>query len=146
MNIDNITQSIAYCGRVCYFCQLSETCVGCRGQLEEDGGSKADCYPYKCGTEKGLDGCWECPSFPCETDMFHSEHGVRLRAFVTFLKIFDNKEKLAYHLLRNQQNGIKYVEYGKSDYDDLVSEDDVIALLLFGRLKKVLKEVSGKNG
>lgn len=136
MNIDTISQSIAFCGRICFFCKLSDSCGGCRGRSGEYCGSKskADCHAYKCGTEKGLAGCWECPSFPCKMDIFNSEQEVRLRAFVTFLKLFD-KEKLAFHLLRNYQKGIQYVEYGKNDYDDLVSVEDVIALLLFGRLK-----------
>ena len=133
MNIHDIVHSIAYCGRICIFCHLAEKGQGCREQSEKCCCSirKESCRPYQCGIEKELDGCWECSSFPCEPDMFEAEHSVRLQAFIIFLRIF-GKEKLAIQLLRNNQKGI---EYEKHHYDGLDSEDDVIALLLFGKLK-----------
>lgn len=59
--------------------------------------------------------------------MFSEGHDLRLRAFIRFAKEY-GIEKLAECVLINQKNGILY-GYQK-DYDQLESENAVIALLL----------------
>ncbi len=69
MTNDNLIATVAYCGLVCGVCVHGaaerEGCAGCR----KGGGSK-DCHQRRCCLEKGLDGCWECESFPCDQGFF----------------------------------------------------------------------------
>ncbi|NOZ67741.1 MAG: DUF3795 domain-containing protein [Deferribacteres bacterium] len=63
--IDNF----AYCGLVCGLCrEAGEKCRGCR-----NGGADADCYQRNCCIEKGIDGCWQCETFPCDRGYFGDE-------------------------------------------------------------------------
>lgn len=130
--INEVANSIAYCGLVCKFCHLSDNCDGCKSDnnccgkhLSADG-----CYQYNCCVERGLSGCWECNDFCCGKDMFSDSHDIRLRAFVRCAKE-EGVEKLAEYVLKNQQNGICYGH--QKDYDGLGSEEAVLKLLRTGK-------------
>lgn len=66
---DNLVPTVAYCGLVCGVCVHAtadrEQCAGCR-----NGGGAKDCHQRICCVEKGLDGCWECETFPCDQGFF----------------------------------------------------------------------------
>jgi hypothetical protein len=128
MTANEVAKSIGYCGLVCSFCHLNNTCDGCKSVKNCCGRhlSEKGCYQYNCCVAKGIQGCWECKDFCCGKDMFSESHDIRLRAFVRCAKE-EGVEKLAEYVLRNQQNGIKYGH--KKDYDGLGSEEAVLKLL-----------------
>lgn len=127
-SIHEITDSVACCGLVCKLCHLADSCDGC-GSEENCCGCRTSyegCYQYDCCREKGIDGCWECETAPCDKGMFSSEHDVRNRAFIRYIKE-NGRDKLAERLYSNTQKGIFY-GYGK-DYDGLGSIEAVIQKL-----------------
>ena len=132
MTINEVANSIAYCGLVCKLCHLADTCDGCKSENNCCGKhlSVNGCYQYKCCKERGLNGCWECEDFCCEKDMFSDAHDIRLRAFVRYAKE-EGVAKLAEYVLNNQQHGILYGH--NKDYDGLGSEEAVLKLLRTGQ-------------
>ena len=79
--------------------------------------------------KKGIKGCWECGDFSCGRDMHDvSIHGVRLTAFVRFIKE-NGLKRFAECIYINEKNGIVYhrdPEHYTGDYDGYASEKDVI--------------------
>lgn len=126
-SIEEIKNSIAYCGLICKLCHLSSTCDGCKSHsgCEE----WQDCVHRRCCIEKNINGCWECEEAPCDKKMFGNGHDIRIRAFIKFMKE-EGPEKLIKCLIENEKRGIKY-GYQK-DYDGKKSEEEVIALLREG--------------
>jgi len=126
--IEEVKNNIAYCGLVCKFCHLADTCDDCKSANNCCGRhlSPEGCHQYNCCTERGLNGCWECEDFYCEKDMFSDSHDIRLRAFVRCAKE-EGIEKLAEYVLKNQRNGIYYGH--QKDYDGLGNEEVVLKLL-----------------
>lgn len=132
MTVNEIADSIGYCGLVCKLCHLADKCSGCKSEHNCCGRHLSDngCYQYNCCTGKGIAGCWECESFPCGEDMFSDSHDIRLRAFVRCAKE-EGIQKLAEYVFKNMQKGIKYGY--KKDYDGLDSEEAVLNLLRTGK-------------
>jgi len=128
-SLDKVINNIGYCGLICTFCHRASECTGCstEGNTCERRLSASGCFQYECCKEKGIRGCWECEIAPCDKDMFSPGHDLRLRAFIRFAKEH-GIEKLAECVLINQKNGILYGY--KKDYDNLASEEAVIAMLL----------------
>jgi hypothetical protein len=135
MTTHEVADSVAYCGLVCAYCHLAGSCGGCRSQANCCGRhlSPGGCFQYNCCVEKGINGCWECPDFPCGEDMFSDSHDVRLRAFVRFAKE-NGLECLAKAVHQNQQNGVIYGH--NRDYDGRGSEEAVLELLWQGLATK----------
>ena len=131
VTLNEVKDSIAYCGLICKLCHLASTCDGCKSENNCCGRhlSEKSCYQYKCSVERGINGCWECEDFSCDKDMFSKTHDIRLKAFVQLAKE-EGVEKLAEYILKNQQNGIIYGH--NKDYDGLESEDAVLRLLRTG--------------
>lgn len=131
MDINEVSNSIGYCGLVCKLCHLADECDGCKSDKNCCGRhlSEAGCYQYNCCLNKKINGCWECDDFPCNNDMFSDSHDLRLLAFVHCAKE-EGVEKLAEYALINQQKGILYGH--QKDYDGLVSEEVVLKLLRTG--------------
>ena len=100
-------------------CRSENNCCGLRKTAE-------GCYQYKCCTEKGINGCWECDIAPCNKGLFSECHDLGLRAFIIYIKE-NGKDKLAERLYFNMQNGT-YYGHGK-DYDKLDCIDAVIKML-----------------
>ncbi len=147
ISINGIKDSIAYCGLVCAFCSESKCntcessivqssicsqfnseiskCTGCRTKSDE-------CSTKECCKSKNIDGCWECKSFPCGSDMQKSP---RVRAFVRCAKE-DGIENLAMYLLRNAESGIQYhkADGNRGDYDILDNEELILMLLRAGKI------------
>lgn len=118
---------IAYCGLLCGLCHPDGTCScksqnNCGKRLSPDG-----CYQYDCCTSKLINGCWECPAFPCGKDML-APNKIKIRAFVQCIKE-DGMEKFISYLKRNQKAGIVYHRAGVTGDYDLPSENDVLDLL-----------------
>ena len=130
---NELAQTIAPCGLICALCSESDTCHGCpSGEC----GRAARCYQRKCCAERGFKGCWKCPDFPCEQDMFAPEGNPRLIAFVRCAKV-DGPKALAGYVLRNQDAGVVYhrdAENHTGDYDGLGGEDAVLELLRTGNV------------
>lgn len=120
-------KDLAICGLACVLCS-HEDCPGCkvRGCGEENG-----CSVYKCATEKGYDGCYQCEEFPCDEKMLH---GIRNRAFNQYARQF-GKQSLLNRLQDNFENGIAYhgMNGAKGDYDSLETEDEIMQLIQFGK-------------
>jgi hypothetical protein len=135
MDVEEVKDSIAYCGLVCKFCHVADRCSGCRSENNCCGKrlSESGCYQYTCCQERKFYGCWECLDFPCEQDMFSDTHDIRLRAFVRCAKE-EGFSQLAIYVIKNQQNGIIYGH--NRDYDHLGSEEAVLKLLRNGRKGK----------
>lgn len=122
--------SIAYCGLACCVCSGKDKCVGC-----QNGGCDVHgwCKNYNCCREKGLNGCWECPDFPCSGNMLDMP---RIRAFARFAKEYGTDE-LMRCLLRNKENGIVYHYDGQlvGDYDKCKTEVEIFNMIKTGNSK-----------
>lgn len=118
---------IAYCGLACCLCSENAGCPGCR---QNGCAAYAECVNYGCVKERGLDGCWECPEFPCGKGMHKSP---RIQAFAKFAREH-GVEHLLDCLERNERAGIVYHRPGEltGDYD-LPSEREIFDLLDHGR-------------
>lgn len=118
---------IAYCGLACCICSENSGCKGCK----QNGCAAWDqCQNYGCVTGRGLEGCWDCPDFPCGKGMLQKP---RMRAFVRFAKEHGEKGLLDC-LMRNERAGIVYHYPGTltGDYD-LENEREILDLLEHGR-------------
>jgi len=131
MDRQALVDSIAYCGLVCGMCHLRAECDFCKNTASLCDRAPV-CYQRNCCLERGLQGCWECPDFPCGQDMHGPPYDLKIRAYVSFIQA-EGTETLIDCLLRNEAAGIHYGE-GR-DYDGLAGEDDVIRLLRTGRLE-----------
>jgi len=58
---------VGYCGLACGVC--AHACP-CKASPEH---GDQDCYQRKCCIEKGIGGCWQCESFPCNEGYFATE-------------------------------------------------------------------------
>ena len=117
---------IAYCGLACCLCSENDRCPGC----QEDGcPNHGSCENYRCCREKGLQGCWECPEFPCGAPMLQK---VKPRAFARFAKE-NGVEALLACLERNRWAGVVYHRQGIWGDYDLPTEGEVLELLEKGR-------------
>ncbi len=116
------TNSFAPCGLICGLCkEINEGCNGCRF-----GGGDQNCYQLNCCKEKGIAGCWECGSFPCDNGYFVDEKwkGVII-GFARCVKQ-EGAEK-CYKLVRAKLgNSINYHDYTS------ISEQNIINLLRNG--------------
>ncbi len=64
-------------GRCGFYCGACPTLMGgiCKGCIEEH--TKGDCFSRDCVTERGLDFCGQCSSFPCD-DIINKSHSTVL--------------------------------------------------------------------
>lgn len=136
--VEEVAENIGYCGLICAFCHEADQCGGCKSRANCCGRhlSEKGCYQYTCCLSKGINGCWECETAPCENDMFSKDHDIRNRAFIKCAKE-EGIRKLAEYVCQNQMNGIRYG--WNKDYDNLGSEDAVLDLLHKGRNSKYAK-------
>ncbi len=132
MTIEEIAESIGYCGLVCKMCKLCDGCKSgencCAKHVSAEG-----CYQYGCCNGKGFNGCWECNEFPCNRDMFAGGN-IRLKAFVRCARE-EGVLKLAEYLKRNADQGIQYHKDKEltGDYDGFQSEQEVLLMLRTGK-------------
>lgn len=117
-------KGIAFCGLACCLCEEQPGCSGC-----QTGGCPGanDCQNFRCCTERKLDGCWQCPEFPCESKMFKS---LRTRAFVRYVKRY-GIDALMDRLYERETDGLQYHYPGQlvGDYDQCQMEEEVLNLL-----------------
>lgn len=121
------TKGLAYCGLACAVCGENGSCAGCRNEGCRD---KEWCKNFNCCREKGLNGCWECPLFPCEGGMLQK---LRIRAFARFIKEY-GEETLLSCLEKNEANGVIYHYPGllMGDYDRFQTEEEIMAFIREG--------------
>ena len=130
MTPNQIANSISYCGLICILCSQDGSC-DCRSEnhcgkrLSPEG-----CFQHDCCSERGYAGCWECPDFSCDKDMFNSTH-VRLRAFVKCIQQ-DGIEAFSQYIARNRENGVVYHRNGYTGDYDLDTEEAILHLLRTG--------------
>lgn len=121
-SVEEIKNSIAYCGLVCKLCieGKSGQCTGCR---EKSSG----CSIKACVLEKNINGCWECYEFPCGEGAFKNK---RIMAFIKCIKE-EGIHNLAVYLKKNCDQGIEYhkTDGTMGDYDILKSEAEILELL-----------------
>ncbi len=131
ITVEQISNSIAYCGLICSLCHVADRCDGCKSDRNCCGNNNSSkgCYQFNCCTEKGIDGCWQCDISPCAKGMFGPDHDLRLRAFIRYIKE-NGKEQLAEQIYENMKKGIFY-GHGK-DYDNLPNEEAVFCKIESG--------------
>ena len=128
MTVEQIKNSIAYCGLICCLCSADGSC-DCRTKNEcSKKHSPKGCFQYDCCNERGYAGCWECPDFSCDKDMLKK---LRLRTFVKCIKE-DGIENFSLYILRNLENGILYHRNGHVGDYDLDTEEAILHLLRTG--------------
>lgn len=66
-----LIDTVAYCGLVCGVCLGGCDCRA--APKPESDHALGYCYQRRCCIEKGLDGCWECESFPCGEGYFAAD-------------------------------------------------------------------------
>jgi len=130
MNAEQVKNGISYCGLLCCLCSTDGSCnckTGnhCGKRLSTEG-----CCQYTCCREKELNGCWECPDFCCDKDMFNEQH-LRLKTFVKCIKE-DGIDKFAEYILCNFENGVAYHTSGYTGDYDLETEEEILNLLRNG--------------
>jgi hypothetical protein len=72
-----VAKTVAYCGLVCGLCPPPHKC-DCRSRP-----ARKDCPIRACCIEKKLDGCWQCPDFPCHMGYVADDKGWRNLCFVS---------------------------------------------------------------
>jgi hypothetical protein len=130
MTIDQIKDSISYCGLLCVLCCPDGSCNchsanQCGKKLSDEG-----CFQHDCCIKNGFVGCWECPDFSCDKDMFNDKH-LRLKTFVKCIKE-DGIDKFSQYILCNHKNGIAYHRNGYTGDYDLDTEEEILNLLRNG--------------
>lgn len=121
-SVEEIKDSIAYCGLVCKLCNEGKSgqCIGCRGKCN-------GCSIKECAQGRRINGCWECNEFPCEEGMFKNK---RTKTFVRLAKD-EGLYKLAEYLKKNSDKGVQYhkADGSQGDYDILDNEEQILQLL-----------------
>ena len=130
MTVDLIKKSISYCGLLCILCSTENSC-DCHS-INQCGkkSSMEGCFQHNCCIKNGFSGCWECPDFSCDKDMFDNKH-LRLKTFVKCIKE-DGIDKFSEYILRNYKNGIVYHRNEYTGDYDLGTEDEILNLLRNG--------------
>jgi len=129
----NKEKGIAYCGLACCICSENTTCAGCRNEGCKD---KEWCKNYNCCRKKGINGCWECGAFPCQSNYKQQANmldKLRIRAFAKFIKKY-GAEKFMECIERNEKAGIVYHYKGQliGDYDLSGTEEEIMDMILQG--------------
>ena len=65
MTNKELASTVSYCGLLCGVCIHP-----CEGRGCKSGGGLEGCVHRECCVERKLEGCWECPDFPCEKGFF----------------------------------------------------------------------------
>ena len=120
-------KGMALCGLACCVCSENPTCAGCRNEGCKD---RSCCQPFNCCKQKKLNGCWECPAFPCDNPMFNKQ---RVRAFAAFV-LEHGEAALIRALQKNEADGVLYHYPGRlvGDYDLPECGSAIRAMLLRG--------------
>ena len=131
MTVEQIKDSVSYCGLVCRLCSFNEK-VNCICKAKNHCGRNRTpdgCFQYKCCREKGLGGCWECSDFSCDKDMLNGH--IRIKTFIKCIKE-DGLDNFAEYILRNRKNGVVYHRSGYTGDYDLDTEEKILHLLRIG--------------
>jgi len=126
MVVEELASSVAYCGLICGVCKhMKEGCIGCRG-----GGGDQGCYQRKCCRSKGIGGCWDCNSFPCDSGYFADEAWQGLcKGFVQCIR--DEGIEKFVSLVQSELG--KVAEYGDLRFKD---EKEIVTTLCNAKEKR----------
>ena len=116
---------IAFCGLACCLCSENGACAGCRSGGCMD---KETCQNLRCCRERGYEGCWACPEFPCKGTILDKP---RIRAFARFAGAY-RQDGLMAALEAGEDRGMAYHYPGglAGDYDRPQTEEGVYQLLM----------------
>ncbi len=120
-------KGLAYCGLACCVCSENSRCAGCRQEGCKD---KEGCGPFRCCRERGIDGCWQCPEFPCGDPMLQKR---RVRVFAQCIGEYGEKQVMD-RLERNAQQGMQNHYPGRlvGDYDQPETDEGIRDMLMNG--------------
>lgn len=120
-------KGVAFCGLACCVCSENQNCTGCR---REGCQNNEICKNYHCCKSKGLEGCWACDDFPCDSAMFRTP---RVRAFAKYIAE-NGSQKLLRALKNNEEHGVIYHYDGQltGDYDLFSDEKEIIQFMKQG--------------
>lgn len=108
MKSGRLDESIAFCGLVYGICDHNPDCTWCRSPLDSrDKCAKDGCYHGSCCIKCGLDGCWQCESFPCSNGRFLDADKGQMLGFLRYIRKY-GKEEFVSRLVLNQRRGIMY--------------------------------------
>ncbi len=108
MNIENLAQSVSYCGLVCGLCSHRTICSGCTSPtVDTDKCDKDHCPHRACCLERGLAGCWACDEFPCEKGRFMDENRGQTVGFGACIRA-QGLDGFIQILLDNEARGVHY--------------------------------------
>jgi hypothetical protein len=131
MTKEQIKNSISYCGLLCILCSPDGSC-DCRSKNNcGKKSSEEGCFQHDCCIKNGYSGCWECPNFSCDKDMFNEKH-LRIKTFGKCI-IEDGIDKFSEYILHNHENGILYHRNGYNGDYDLDTEEAILGLLRNGK-------------
>lgn len=122
-NINQLINSIAYCGLICKLCFQASKCDGCKSvdnKCEQDASDKG-CFQKNCCKTKSIEGCWECSGiYDCVEGIYSLGNLSKIKAFAICIKE-DGKIKFMENVVKNMKKG-RSVEKGK-DYDNKPIEE-----------------------
>lgn len=133
MDASKLKETIGCCGLICALCSPDGKC-GCRSEnhcgkrLSPNG-----CFQYECCKKKNIRGCFECSDAPCGIDMLAPEK-IKLRAFIRCIRE-DGIDKFCGYIIKNMESGVVYHRSGIYGDYDLETEDEVLNLLRYGKIK-----------
>ena len=100
---------LAPCGMNCYVCYVylkeKKPCLGCRGREESKPEHCRKCKIKDCALSRGVDFCFDCPTFPCSTikrmdkgykqryQVSLMENAIRIKAVGAKQHLLEEKEK-----------------------------------------------------
>jgi len=67
VTVTDLAALVGYCGLACGVC---ENACPCEASPEH---GDQDCHQRRCCLEQGLDGCWQCDTFPCDEGYFSGD-------------------------------------------------------------------------
>lgn len=125
-----MNNGVGYCRLICELCQDDQDCVGCKNRGCKN---KEKCKNYQCCQQNQYQGCYQCPSFPCQDSILHK---LRITAFCRFIQKYGESELISC-LKNNEKAGIEYHKdhshYG--DYDVFDNEKDIFDLIFKGKVQ-----------
>ncbi|MCL2199593.1 MAG: DUF3795 domain-containing protein [Defluviitaleaceae bacterium] len=115
-------RGLGYCGFACVVCSFKD-CPGCAKKIADGD----ECAVGRCAAQKGVDGCYACPDYPCDKELLKNK---RNKAFNRYAREFGTQE-LIKRLQINHKNGIMYHKPNNQtgDYDVLETEEEIYQLL-----------------
>ncbi|MBE3113929.1 MAG: DUF3795 domain-containing protein [Actinobacteria bacterium] len=90
--MENLENTISYCGLVCGLCSNLE-CTGCKEPINKnDKCAKEICIHRNCSIQRNIKRCWECENYPCEKGRFSDENMGKTIGFMDYIRKYGKAE------------------------------------------------------